>query len=103
MCPSFRMSTNGAAGLGRRTLSPVGELRLGSVAFELKVEVWSEKKSEMLVAEIKEVTAITRGECMEEEDERTRAGTLRESKSRQNKETKAPENEHSERREGSQG
>lgn len=62
------MSTSGAAGLARRTLSPVDELRLGSVAVEIKVEVWSEEKTEKLAAEVKEVDAITRGECMEEED-----------------------------------
>lgn len=60
-----------------KDIESVGELRLGSVAFEWKVEVWSEKKSEMLVPEVKEVDTITWEECMEEEDERTRAGTLR--------------------------
>lgn len=75
MCPSFHgMSTSGAAELGRRTLSPVDELRLGSAALEFKVEVWSEEKSEMLVTEVKEVDAISQ---REEEDKRTRVGTLR--------------------------
>ena len=45
------MNPNGGAGLGRR-MSLVNELRLGFVAFEIKV--WScEEKSEMLVAEVK--------------------------------------------------
>lgn len=62
------MSTRGAAGLARRTLRPVDELRSGSVAFEIKGEVWSEEKTEKLAADAKEADAITRGECVEEED-----------------------------------
>lgn len=57
------MGSSGATGLGRRTLSPVDELRLGFVALEVEVKVWSEEKS-MSVAEVKEVSGITRGECM---------------------------------------
>lgn len=44
-----RMHPRGVAGLGRRASLP----RLGLVAFDVKVTVWSsEEKSEMLVAEI---------------------------------------------------
>ena len=46
---------NGVAGLGRGTLSWVDELRLGFVAFEVKVKAWGEEKSEMLVGKLKEL------------------------------------------------
>lgn len=56
------MNTNGAAGLGRRTLS------LSFVAFEIKGKVWNSKeKSELLVAEVQGVDNITRGQCMEKD------------------------------------
>lgn len=62
------MNTNGAAGLGRRTLRQVNKLRLSFVAFEIKGKVWnSEEKSEILVAEVQGVDNITRGQCMEKD------------------------------------
>lgn len=62
------MNTNGAAGLGRRTLSKITELRLSYVAFEIKSKVWSSKeKSEMLVAQVRGVGNITRGQCLEKD------------------------------------
>lgn len=64
----FPLDEHRVAGLQRRTVSQVEEHRWGFVALEIKVKVWSEEKSDVLVAEVKGVDDITQGECIEEDD-----------------------------------